>query len=281
MSLTVGTAPFGHRPAAVQLRAAAHQGADLLRGLAAADPRAPRRRDGRRQPPREAAARARAPADLLLPRGRGPHGPAGARATSTRPARTRARPRTGRCTPAARSPRTRCGAIPSRSTTRRRSPATSPSTGTRWTSGSRRTSRRSCTRATPITGSTSSTPRATCASALTASRSPTRRAPRALYETGLPPRWYVPRDDVRMDLLEADRNAHRLRLQGIRVLLVVGDGGRPRVVLSRPAPRGGADRGTTSRSSTSASTSRSTASCRSARVTQWSRGRRTPAAASS
>ena len=47
-------------------------------------------------------------------------------------------------------PRTRSGAIPSRSPMRRRCAATSPSTGTRWTSGSRRTSRRSCTPRDPV-----------------------------------------------------------------------------------------------------------------------------------
>ena len=39
----------------------------------------------------------------------------------------------------------------------------------------------------------------------------TRRA-LVLYETGLPPRWYIPREDVREELLRAERSPHRLRL---------------------------------------------------------------------
>ena len=96
----------------------------------------------------------------------------------------------------------------------------------------------------------------------------TQRA-RVLFETGLPPRWYIPREDVKEGLLGAQRASHRLRLQGIRLLLQ-RPGRRPRgagpgLDLSRSAPRGRVDPRTTSASLTSASTWRSTASCRSGR----------------
>ena len=56
---------------------------------------------------------------------------------------------------------------------------------------------------------------------------------RVLFETSLPPRWYIPREDVRMDLLDAQRQPHRLRLQGLCVLLVGGRRGGRGVVVSR------------------------------------------------
>ena len=90
-------------------------------------------------------------------------------------------------------------------------------------------------------------------------------ARRVLFETGLPPRWYIPPEDVRMDLLDGQRQPHRLRLQGLRLLLVGGRGAGRRLVLPRADARGRARSGTISRSSTSAWTSRSTASYRSAR----------------
>ena len=71
----------------------------------------------------------------------------------------------------------------------RRSPATWPSAGTPWTAGSRRTRRSRGTRATPTRAST-------CARA----RADTVR-PKLLFETSLPTRIYVPRADVRTDLL--------------------------------------------------------------------------------
>ena len=99
---------------------------------------------------------------------------------------------------------------------------------------------------------------------VTARRSPTRRARRVLFETGLPPRWYFPREDVRMDLLNASDTRTGCAYKGFASYWSVGD--EDDLVWSypdpRPRPRGSR---TTSRSSTSASTSRSTASCRSAR----------------
>ena len=68
----------------------------------------------------------------------------------------------------------------------------------------------------------------------------TRRA-RFLFETRLPTRYYVPPEDVRMDLLVAERQDHRLPLQGPGALLL-GQDRRPavrgsRLVLSRTDPR--------------------------------------------
>ena len=111
MALTVGTGPFGQRPGGTfNFELPRTKGVIYFEDSPAAHPRAARRRDRGRQPPREAAARARSPADLLLPAGGGAHGPARPRARSTRIAPTRARRRTGPCMPAARSPRTRSGA---------------------------------------------------------------------------------------------------------------------------------------------------------------------------
>ena len=66
---------------------------------------------------------------------------------------------------------------------------------------------------------------------------------RVLYETSLPPRWYIPRADVRMDLLRESDQPHRLCLQGLCLVLVGGRRGERRVVLRRPAARGGAHQG--------------------------------------
>ena len=79
---------------------------------------------------------------------------------------------------------------------------TSGSTGRRWTPGSRRTRRSTSTRATPTPGWTS------CLSSrhvrvevdgVTVADSD---SPRILFETGLPPRYYLPKTDVRLDLLD-------------------------------------------------------------------------------
>ena len=64
-----------------------------------------------------------------------------------------------------------------------------------------------------------------------------------LFETFLPVRKYFPREDVRMDLLEPERQAHDLRLQGARVVLRRGGRARHRVDLSRAAARRRADPG--------------------------------------
>ena len=76
----------------------------------------------------------------------------------------------------------------------------SGSTGARWTDGSRRTRRSTPTRAIPTPASTSWRARARCGSRSTGWLASSAN-PRVLFETGLPPRWYLPKTDIRMDLL--------------------------------------------------------------------------------
>ena len=178
MALTVGTGAVRPPPRRhVQLRAPAHEGSDLVRGLPAAHPRALRRRDDRRQPPREAAARARAPPDLLLPAGGGPHGPARAlRQAHDLPVQGRGVVLVG---PGRRQGGGGRGMELSRAARRRA--AAGGLHGVlleqdgRVARGGRAGDRPR--RATPTTASTSSTRRATCVSPWTARRSPTRRGP--------------------------------------------------------------------------------------------------------
>jgi uncharacterized protein (DUF427 family) len=74
-------------------------------------------------------------------------------------------------------------------------------TGTRWTDGSRRTRRSTSTPATPTPGvdilATSRAVRVELDGVVLAESSNAR----VLFETGLPPRWYIPKTDLRMDLL--------------------------------------------------------------------------------
>jgi uncharacterized protein (DUF427 family) len=49
------------------------------------------------------------------------------------------------------------------------------------------------------------------------------REPRALFETGLPTRWYVPADDVRLDLLEPSDLRTRCPYKGLARFLRHGD----------------------------------------------------------
>ncbi len=51
------------------------------------------------------------------------------------------------------------------------------------------------------------------------------RRPSVLYETNLPPRWYLPRDDVRMDLLEASETVTTCAYKGHTVHFSVVDRG--------------------------------------------------------
>ena len=74
-------------------------------------------------------------------------------------------------------------------------------TGMPWTSGWRRTSPSTPIPATLTPGWTFWPARGTSGSRSTASPSPTPRQPRILFETGLPPRYYLPLADVRLDLL--------------------------------------------------------------------------------
>ena len=92
----------------------------------------------------------------------------------------------------------RCGT----STPRSPSSATSSGwTGTPWTAGSRRTSRSTPTRATPTPASTSLPAPAQVRVELDGVILAESSNARVLFETGLPPRWYLPKPDVRMDLL--------------------------------------------------------------------------------
>ena len=67
--------------------------------------------------------------------------------------------------------------------------------------------------------------------------------PVALIETSLPVRWYLPPDDVRMDLLTPSRDPHPVRLQGHGVVPQRRRRPRRRLVLPRPAPRRAAGQG--------------------------------------
>ena len=79
-------------------------------------------------------------------------------------------------------------------------------------------------------------PRATCGCRVNGEVVAESRRPLALFETGLPTRWYFPREDVRLDLLTPSDTHDRVRLQGLRLLLV----GRRRARTSCgriPSPR--------------------------------------------
>ena len=69
--------------------------------------------------------------------------------------------------------------------------------------------------------------------------------PLALFETPMIPRWYLPPEDVRMDLLTPSDDTHRLRLQGGGQLPQQRPRGRQghRVVLPRAARRRAAGAG--------------------------------------
>ena len=72
----------------------------------------------------------------------------------------------------------------------------------------------------------------------TASRSPSRTGPRLLFETGLPTRYYLPKVDVRMELLEpTDTVSHcpykgKARYWSVRI----GDGVHDDLAWSYPTP---------------------------------------------
>ena len=67
------------------------------------------------------------------------------------------------------------------------------------------------------------------------------RRARVLYEAALPPRWYLPAEDVDTDRLVAERQPDPLRLQGRRALLARPRrrpaGGGPRLELPGPRAR--------------------------------------------
>ncbi len=187
----------------------------LRRADAALDPRQARRRLGRRQPPRAAALPLRAghAAHVLLPRG-GRRRRVGGRAARGPAARAARRPRA-------------CG----------------PSRGTAACAGSRRRRRSSCTRATRPSASTRSRASATSGWSATASCSPSRAGPTALFETWLPTRWYLPAEDVRLDVLTPSDTVTRCPYKGTARVLVGARARRRRVVLPGADPGVPADRG--------------------------------------
>ena len=64
------------------------------------------------------------------------------------------------------------------------------------------------------------------------------RRPRLLYETGLPTRYYIPKQDVRMDLLEATTSSSRCPYKGVASYWSVrlGEKSYKDIVWSYPAP---------------------------------------------
>lgn len=64
------------------------------------------------------------------------------------------------------------------------------------------------------------------------------KRPRLLYETGLPTRYYIPKQDVRMDLLESSTATSRCPYKGVAVYWTVRLGERSfkDIVWSYPAP---------------------------------------------
>jgi uncharacterized protein (DUF427 family) len=103
---------------------------------------------------------------------------------------------------------------------------------------------------------------------------------RALFETGLPTRWYVPRDDVRMELLEATDSRTGCAYKGYASYWSVGT--EDDVVWSYPDPQPEVAR---IRDYLAFFNERVDieldGELQERPVTQWSRDRRTPAAASS
>ena len=63
---------------------------------------------------------------------------------------------------------------------------------------------------------------------------------RVLYETGLPPRWYFPREDVRLDLMTASDNRTGCAYKGFASYWSVGD--EDDVAWSYPEPQREAER---------------------------------------
>ena len=80
--------------------------------------------------------------------------------------------------------------------------------------------------------------RATCGSRSTASTVAESTSPRLLFETGLPPRYYLPKTDVRMDLLTPTDTREPLPVQGPgRVLVGRAGDSVPRTSRGRTARR--------------------------------------------
>ena len=119
--------------------------------------------------------------------------------------------------------RHRCSA-----TTRSRGlPARCGWSGTRSTPGSRRTRRCSCTRATRSPGPTRCAPPGPSGSSSKARSSRTRPAPVMVFETGLPPRYYVDPSTVDFDQLVPQHHRHGVPVQGPDQQLLVHPGRRP------------------------------------------------------
>ena len=63
-------------------------------------------------------------------------------------------------------------------------------------------------------------------------------SPKLLFETGLPTRYYLPRLDVRMDLLNLSETVTQCPYKGrtVHFDLALGDGPRPDIAWSYPFP---------------------------------------------
>ena len=116
------------------------------------------------------------------------------------------------------------------------SPTAWRSTGTPSSTGTRRTRRSSSTRATRTTASTSCRARAPSASRWTASCWPSRAGRWPVFETNLPTRWYLPKEDIVADY-EATTRSTRCPYKGTASYWSVGGNDEHRLELRGPDRR--------------------------------------------
>ena len=251
--------------------------AALSGALARPDPRHRRREDGGRRPRRADAARERPPADLPLPARGSARRSCWSRARSGRALRTRARDSGGTCGSAERAwARTPPGSGTSRPRARRRSPGL---LGFRWDALDRwmeEDEENSSIARDPYhrVRRAPHGPRVRISLDGVAGRGD--RSARVIFETGLPPRWYVPLEDVREELLLASDCGPAAPIRGSPRSGHCGIGDRLeqeyRLVLQGAAPRRRTDRRGRCVLQPATSTSSSDVSPGARPLTPWSPG---------